>query len=236
MAFLSRIALNPLRTHTQKLLNNPQAMHAAVLGGMPPGTTGRTLWREEVRRSERGAVEVSVLVQTPLEPDWAHLVEQAGWASAAGTPLIRSLDPLVGLIAVGRQFQFRVRANPVQNVRIGPPGEEHPRRGKRVGHRTAQHQLDWFFTRTSGEASAWGFELNHSDPPSAQLVGRDHVSFTKGAGTHRVTLDRATFTGQLVVTDAVTFRSSLLDGVGGAKAYGCALLTLAPGSSHVVAG
>ena len=48
MPYLSRIYLNPLRTRTQSLLRNPQAMHAAVLGGLSrQPVVERVLWRLE---------------------------------------------------------------------------------------------------------------------------------------------------------------------------------------------
>ena len=76
MTYLSRVPLNPLRRDTQKLLTNPQALHAAVLGGLPPAVQGRTLWRDEVRVLPSGATAVHVLALTPALPDWSALIEQ----------------------------------------------------------------------------------------------------------------------------------------------------------------
>ncbi len=236
MPYLSKIPLNPLRWQTQRLLQSPQAMHAAVLGGLPPAQDGRVLWREEVSRRTDGPITCHVLVLTPEEPDWSHLVENAGWSTEAGAPLIRSLQPLLDLVATGREFGFKVRANPVQStLRPERPtaGQrralEEPRRGVRVAHRTAGHQLDWFRTRTAPDDPKWGFTVADDPVLNVSVVGREHLTFTKGREQrHRVTLDRVTYEGRLTVTDPVRLREVLTQGLGRAKAYGCGLLTLAP--------
>lgn len=211
-------------------------MHAAVAGGTPV-RGDRSLWRDEVRVEGDHHQTYSLLVLTQAEPDWSHVVEQAGWSTSEGQPLVRDLRPLLDLITIGRQFGFRVRANPVQSVRE----PEHPTpsqreklesgqrsRGIRIGHRSLGHQLAWF-TRGSDPADArWGFTL--ADPDAmVSVASREHISFVKGVESrHRVTLDRVTFEGVLTVTDAERLRQVVLGGLGGAKAYGCGLLTLTP--------
>lgn len=243
MPFLSKIPLNPLRRGAQRLLRSPEAMHAAVLGGLPPFVEGRILWRDETIRMPGGPATCHVLVLTPAEPDWSHLIEQAGWDNPSGTPLVRNLNPLLDLVAVGRQFGFRVRANPVRAIRQldGPtddPDALHPRpRGVRVAHRTAAHQIEWFVRRSAPEAPHWGFTIEQAQHPSLSLVHRERVTFSKGRQVRRpVTLNRATFEGVLTVVDPARLREVLLTGLGGGKAYGCGLLTLDPRQSHVVAG
>lgn len=236
MPYLSRIPLNPLRSGAQRLLRSPQAMHAAVAGGTPtPGD--RSLWRDEVRSEGDGRQSCSVLVLTQTEPDWSHVIEQAGWSTGEGQAFVRDLRPLLDLITVGRQFGFRVRANPVQSVRH----PEHPtpshreavdsgrrERGIRVGHRSLGHQLAWFARGADAADARWGFSVADPDT-SVSVASREHISFIKGhESRHRVTLDRVTFEGVLTVTDADRLRQVVLGGLGGAKAYGCGLLTLAP--------
>ena len=231
MTYLSKVLLNPLRSGAQKLLANPQAMHAAVLGGVPPGVEGRVLWREDSARRSGGLIEAVVLVQTPVEPDWSHLIEQAGWQTEEGQALVRPLDPLLDALALGRRFQFRLRANPVRAV-----GHGEGRRGTRRGVGRAELQLDWFLTRTSVDNAQWGFTVNMEPHPHVQVVARDQQTFTKGADKRRVTISRATFAGELQVTDATALRETLLSGSVSAKAYACGLLTLAPGACDVVSG
>lgn len=222
MPYLSKIDLNPLRRGAQRLLSNPQALHAAVLGGLPhQPVTERVLWREE-----RHPHVCSLLVLTRSEPSWEHIVEQAGWSAGAAAGLVRDLAPVLDMAVRGREFGFKVRANPVMSVK--PSGREHvdgPVRGVRRPHMTAGHQLEWFLTRA--REGRWGFAIGPEDAPGVQLVARERVRFARVSGRPPVTLSRATFEGRLQVTDPEVFRQTLLDGIGPAKAYGCGLLTVA---------
>lgn len=223
MPFLSSVPLNPLRSGTQRLLANPQRMHAAVEGVLPPRPERRLLWR-----LDRRGPETSLLILSPEHPSLSHIVEQAGWPEAAsGAPRVANLDPLLSNLAIGRQFAFRTRLNPVQN--IPSPG----RRGVRRGHRTLAHQLEWFVRRV--ESGAWGFRLLEvEDAQSVSVVEREQLQFTRAGKQSRVSISTATFEGVLEVADSAKLKESLLGGLGSAKAYGCGLLTLAKAKSHVV--
>lgn len=244
VAYLSKIPINPLRRGGQRMLANPQVLHAAVLAGLP-SEPGRVLWREEVRSQPRGPAQCDLLVLTPRRPDWSHIIESAGWDTEEGAPLVRELQPLLDLVVSGRQFGFRVRANPVQalSTPANPTGSQRAamddtrrRRGIRVAHRTAGHQLDWFLTRTKPEDARWGFTVDTEPAPQVSIVAREHRAFVKGRDVrHRVTIDRATFEGRLTVVAPERLREVLVKGLGSAKAYGCGLLTLAPVSGDVVA-
>ncbi|WP_030408219.1 type I-E CRISPR-associated protein Cas6/Cse3/CasE [Streptomyces albus] len=244
MPFLSRIRINPLRAESRKLLASPRAMHAAVQGGLP-GTPDeeRTLWRLDDDNSHRP----HLFVLTASRPDWTHLVEAAGWPEADGEHYsVRDYKPLLDQLAPGREFAFRLTANPVQNT--NRPTKPTPRqaerlaagerRGFRLGHRTATAQLTWFLTRTP----RWGFEIpqafamedtHHPDgeqPRDVRIVARDRRTFRKEASSKeaRVVMQAVTFEGRLRVTDRHVFTEKLLGGIGPSKAYGCGLLTLAP--------
>jgi len=233
MPYLSKIWLNPLRRGTQRLVGNPQAMHAAVLGGLSrQPVTERVLWRLEDERHR-----ATLLVLTDSAPSWHHLVEQAGWPSSdEPQALVRSYKPLLDRIVRGREFAFRLRANPVAATRHPEQPSPSQRlrlegtrpRGVRVPHRTADHQLDWLGTR----AGRWGFELvtNSAGAADVRLTARQRLVFTKSTDTkaRRVTIETATFEGRLRVADVDQSIASLLGGVGSARAYGCGLITLAP--------
>jgi len=235
MPYLSRISLNPLRTATQRMLRNPQALHAAVLGASSrQPVTERMLWRLELDTPHKA----SLLVLTQSAPSWEHLVEQAGWpGSDEPQALVRPYEPLLDRVARGREFAFRLRANPVSSTRTPdkPSAAQQKRlteprpRGVRVPHRTAAHQLAWFAERVG----RWGFELptNTAGHPTLRLTGRERLTFiktTESSDRRRVTLQTATFEGALRVTDPDLACASLLAGVGSARAYGCGLITLAP--------
>lgn len=237
MPYLSKIPLNPLRRDTQRLVTNPHRIHAAVLGGIAAQPVSeRVLWRMDESEHRH-----DLLVLTRSRPSWEHLVGQAGWPDAdGGEAVVRELSPVLALVSPGRQFSFRVRANPVSSLR----GPERPtasqadslarpdrRRGVRVGHRTASHQLNWFTERATRERHPWGFSVEQTGPEeagAARLVARRREQFRKARGGPLVTIDTATFEGVLTVVDAERFREMLLGGLGGAKAYGCGLLTVAP--------
>ncbi len=232
MAYLSRIYLNPLRIGAQRLLSNPQRMHAAVLGGLSRQPVDeRVLWRPE-RNGDRRA---SVLVLTQSSPSWEHLVEQAGWpASDDPQALMRSYEPVLVRTERGREFRFRLRANPVSATRspVKPSHEQQRRlqaapraRGVRVAHRTAAHQLEWLRSRVE----AWGFSLRDEGAAgdAVRLTERERLSFPKSSG-QRVVLQTATYEGIIRVDDADRARASLVKGVGAGRAYGCGLITLAP--------
>jgi CRISPR system Cascade subunit CasE len=234
MPYLSRIYLNPLRTGAQNLLRNPQRMHAAVLGGLSrQPVTERVLWRLET-----SAHRASLLVLTQSTPSWEHLIEQAGWA-AADEPqaLVRSYQPLLDRAERGREYRFRLRANPVGATRTPQKPSEAQRhrleaaerpRGVRVAHRTAAHQLQWLTDRVG----KWGFSIppTTDGPPDVRLGERGRMVFTKSGATsgRRVVIQTATFDGRLRIEDPELAQASLLDGVGAARAYGCGLITLAP--------
>lgn len=236
MTYLSRIWLNPLRTGTQRLLRNPQNVHAAVLGGLAAQpVTERTLWRLDLPDAHRA----ELLVLTRSRPSWEHLVEQAGWPGAEEPQaMVRSYQPLLDRLSRGQEYAFRLRANPVSATRnpAAPSTAQKERlaatgrpRGVLVPQRTVAHQLSWLTDRIH----SWGFTLlaTEAGDPQVRLSHRERLTFTKtgdDGNRRRVVVQTATYEGLLQVNDADVARSTLLNGVGRARAYGCGLLTLAP--------
>lgn len=236
MPYLSRIWLNPFRTGAQRMLRNPQVLHASVLQGVSARpVTERVLWRLETGEPNRA----TLLVLTQSRPSWEHIVEQAGWPGAEEPQaLTRAYEALLTQVAKGREFAFRLRVNPVSSTRspTNPSAaqKEHLAtggrpRGVRVPHRTAAHQMAWLLARIE----RWGFEIPAADSgsPDAFISARERLDFRKrkdGGGGRRVVIQTATFEGRLRIFDPETARRSLLGGVGAARAYGCGLITLAP--------
>lgn len=255
MAYVSRIWLNPWRRQTRRFFRDPQALHAAVLAGLPAQPVDqRVLWRldggdarvigDASREPARGvdgspAHRIALYVVTRTSPSWEHLVEQAGWPSASGgepQAAVRSYGPLLNRLHAGDRFAFRLAANPTRSVRApSDDGAKRPR-GKRVAHITARQQLEWLVAK----AQRLGFEIPTPHGLDAtpggdidvRIVSRQVRTFTKRrSGSHRVTVATVTFDGRLIVSDPELLRGALLDGIGPAKAYGCGLMTLAPVSS-----
>lgn len=255
MPFLSRVWINPLRQGAQKLLGNPQAMHAAVLGGIPTEPVNeRVLWRVDADQPRRPAL----LVLSQSKPSWEHLVEQASWPSAETSQVdVRDYTPLLDRLEAGRNFAFRLTANPTKATKhpdkLTPTQRkerEHDRdRSVVVGHRTVAHQLQWLLDRTAslgirippartdstvvddGQTQTMAaVELADDQPPIAppdvRVSQRQRLSFRRGGG--HVTLQQVTYEGRLIVEDADRLREVLMSGIGRGKAYGCGLLTLAP--------
>ncbi|GAA4242352.1 type I-E CRISPR-associated protein Cas6/Cse3/CasE [Actinomadura meridiana] len=249
MTYLSRVRINPLRQQSRELLANPRAMHSYVSAAVPATPDAeRRLWRWDTDNPHRP----HLIALTRSKPDWSHLVEAAGWPATDDGEhyVVADYAPLLAQLAIGREFTFRLTANPVQNIPRPPARtnvqggtDEDPSTGKRrssvrTGHRTAAHQLNWFLKRTDN----YGFQipLARTDPdlpipgsedstaaPDVRIIHRDRLSFTKGE-RRDVVLHVATFQGRLKVIDPDLLTRALLDGIGPAKAYGCGLLTLAP--------
>lgn len=199
-------------------------MRAAILGGIAEQPVEeRVLWRIETDEPRRPAV----IVLSRSRPSWEHLVEQAGWPGAefaqATTKTYRSL---LDRLADGEHYVFRLTANPIESK------SRDAGRSARLGHRTVEHQLRWLTERAAG----WGFDIPESgvsaavgEPvPDVAVIARNRSSFARGPKAPPVTLQVVTYQGRLVIRDVSILRTSMLDGMGPAKAYGCGLLTLAP--------
>lgn len=211
-SYLSRVILNPQRRAGRPMLGSPQILHAAILAAFPGSLSDRSdervLWRLD---PAPGAAHLFVV--SPEEPDFTHLIEQAGWPTLP-TWKTRPYQPLLDTLVEGQSWGFRLTANPTRS-RPAKEGE----RSQRHGHVTAAQQQQWLLSR----AADAGFKV----PGDGVVVREREVrQFRRGDG--RVTLARASFEGQLVVRDVDALRRVLVRGLGPAKAYGCGLLTLAP--------
>lgn len=233
--YLTSFDINKTRRGAQKLLGSPQAMHAAVLAAFPPGVIGaddRVLWR-----IDQWPNRTILYVLSPARPDLTHLVEQAGWPTAA-TWRTADYKPLLEQVITGRRFGFRLTANPTHALPSSKlPGDEGATsdlggRSKRLGHVTAAQQWRWLASR----AAALGVDLGSEEQPTGAVVGRSVARFRRrdsdSGKIGEVTLSIATFQGTLVVTNASALRRAMVTGIGPAKAYGCGLLTLAPAGSE----
>lgn len=213
MTTFTRIYLNPRKRGARNLLLNPEAMHAAVRSAFPPDineTSARVLWRVDT------AGDVHTLyVVGPEKPDAGHIIEQAGWDTRQ--PESADYSRLQQSLVRGQTWRFELVANPTKSV-AGARGT----RGKLVTSLNADQQLDWLASK--GESH--GFSLLED----ARLTRRDSVSFnqTKAGVTRRIALNVARFAGTLEVTNAEDLRTTLSQGIGRARAYGCGLMTLAP--------
>jgi CRISPR system Cascade subunit CasE len=214
--YFTRIEVDANRRASRRVLSSPHLLHGAVTSCFPRSVDpGRVLWRIDERPNG-----TYLYLLSGDEPDATGFVEEHGWPRAESWQP-RPYQPVLDAIVDGRAFSFRLRANPVRNVRPDDGGDGRVR-GKRVGHVTASQQLGWLHDRAGG----WGFFLGDVDAATAQVVERRVWTFPRHG--RRVTVAMATFEGVLTVTDSELLRSNLATGMGPAKAYGCGLMTLAP--------
>ena len=217
MSTLTRLYLNRAKRGAVKLLSNPQAMHAAVRSAFPPDideSTTRVLWRVDTHGEE-----TRLYIVGPEQPDTSHLVEQAGWNSRPGQSL--SYDNLLDKLATGQRWRFELTANPVESHKVDGKS-----RGVVRPHVTAEQQLAWLLKK----AASAGFAIapDSQGQPQLQVVARADLRFAKKSQAKPISLRTARFRGVLEITDAELFRTTIQQGFGRAKAYGCGLITLAP--------
>ncbi len=213
MSTFTRIFLNPYRRDAQRLLLNPQVMHAAVQAAFPPGYSpgkGRILWRVDRQKDQH-----TLYIVAPGKPDAQHIVEQAGWDTSC--PDVADYDRFLLQLTKGQNWRFELVANPVVAKSQGKDG-----RGKLMRHVTPDQQLEWLRKRSENN----GFVLLDD----ATVIGSRRLRFHKRTGTNgrKVVIDTTRFAGTLRVENADALRTNLVQGIGRAKAYGCGLLTLAP--------
>ncbi|MCX4657349.1 type I-E CRISPR-associated protein Cas6/Cse3/CasE [Streptomyces microflavus] len=227
MPYLSKIPLNPRRRAAVSLLTNPHRLHAAILSGLASQpVTERVLWRLENSTYHRA----EILVLTESRPSWAHLVDDAGWPGAdGGEPLIADYTPLLDRIVRGREFGFKLIANPVQSVpRPSRPSEQQAnrlkekadsgnrQRGFRVAHRTVPQQLEWLLKRC--ERHGFAIPDATASPPAPGLrplpeEDQDLSAGSAGAAVAVVSRDTLRFTkrkdGPPVTLSTATFEGRL---------------------------
>lgn len=220
--YLTQMPLNPQRRSTRDMVSSPQRIHASVLAGFLPGASerGRILWRLDTD----GPHSLNLFVVSAEVPSFDALAEQAGWSS---NPVWRTADygAFLNRLARGQRWVFRLVANPVRAIR--EPGEA-AHRGHRVPLVKEADQVDWLVSR----AQRLGFELvpGASGGTNMMVSNSRRLSFARRTdGVSRtVTVQSVQYDGVLEVVDAEAMRHSLASGIGGAKGYGCGLLTLAP--------
>lgn len=215
--YLTHMALNPERRSTREMVQSPQRIHAAVLSAFLPGVanTGRILWRLDHPERHR----LDLLVVSPVAPSLEAMADQAGWPSQ---PVWRTADysPFLRGLASGQRWIFRLRANPIRNVRPSDGS-----RGDRVPLQRPDELVGWITWRSAG----LGFTIVAGEHgPNVRVAERRTERFRRGGpGGRQVTLGTAVFEGVLQVTDPDRLTGALTHGIGAAKGYGCGLMTLA---------
>lgn len=111
-----------------------------------------------------------------------------------------------------RQYWFTITISPTQR-------DNQSRKLKPIKGRQAI--ADWFIERA---AARWGFIV---DPAQLQ-VDAIKVQQCKNKVQHLITLQQATLSGHLTVSDPERFQTSFKQGLGRGRSFGCGLLQIAP--------
>lgn len=246
--YLTRFTINKTRRETHHMLASPYRLHAAIAGSFPTGgvpdgsasDTGRVLWRLD----EQGDCLV-LYISSPSIPSLAGLNEQIGWPDLPRQWETRDYDAFLSRITEGRQYTFRLVANPVVSRTRSKNARDDSRR---MAHLTSLQQMAWligvaayegtdveppelFVNQRVTRAERNGFAIERDLVTGAPRLVLSHarkLTFTRGAGGSRITLATARYDGVLRVTDAHALRRALVDGIGHGKGFGCGMMTVAP--------
>lgn len=203
--YLSKFTLDPKHSQVRRDLGDPYEMHRTFARAFAPdGRTppDRFLWRAERKAGEKHSSVV--LVQSERPGDWGCLDAIPGYLLETVQTKAVDLDNLIG---VGRNYRFRVYANPTVT-----------RKGQRLGLVGEADQIAWL----SRQGERVGFRLVH-----CVRTADDWLRARQGNSGRLISVRAALFEGLLEVTDADGLRRALMDGIGHAKVLGLGLISLA---------
>lgn len=216
--YLSRLILNPGSRQVHREIANSYQMHRTVMSAFSDKLSDdeRVLFRLETHPHSR---EITLLVQSLYRPDWSSL-QRSRYLLAPDpfdpiyNPAIKTFDPQ---LHPGQLCHFRLRANPTVKKK-----QDGKLQGRRVGLYREEKQMKWL----ARKARQNGFRII-----SAYLNdhGLQHGWISRGEKRQHLRMLVVQFDGVLQVINPELLRRSLAQGIGSAKAFGCGLLSLAPG-------
>lgn len=223
MTFLSRLVLARRSLEVLRDIGDVTQMHRTMMRAFPqvetetPRAALGVLFRTEI-----GASGLRVLLQSQAEPDWSLLPD--GYLIDRET---KSIDAALTALEAERVLRFLLVANPTRKIAAPRDGEtEPPPNSRRVELRSDDARHEWL----GRHAARSGFFLHGSGPYDGVRI--HPVAAPPSVRPHRasgVTVRAVRFEGRLVVSDAQRLRDAIIKGIGPAKAYGCGLLSVAPG-------
>ncbi|MFS8804884.1 type I-E CRISPR-associated protein Cas6/Cse3/CasE [Synechococcus sp. R55.6] len=201
--YLSRLVLNERQLLVQRDLSNSHALHQRIMHGFPdqPTQTPRSDWCILYRQEPDG---YTILVQSAIQPDWSRLPK--GYVQR--DPEVKTFDLTAEVLAKGKCFRFRLRAN---------PSKRDKKTHKIVGFFRFADQLEWLCR----QGQRHGFEVLAAEGiPSPNIFG------IKKEIPGPVRIYTVLFQGILRVTDAEVLVKAVQQGIGRGRSYGCGLLSL----------
>jgi len=236
MMHLSLITLP--RNHHQWEFIRPYALHQILWKGFPGmdrndgtkrnGEVDRFLFRHQEAEEQH-----SVLVQSPVEPDWAFLDNEATGVIAR----VKAVDP--ASITPGTRLRFLLRANPVV-YRTYPDGKkrhiavgsDRDRQAERLGKLKSELPsretmlVEWL--QRKGTDGGFDIVRGEHDRLLCDVGPNTDIIVRKPKGNEPpITLTTVDFSGVITVTDGERFQESIQRGIGRGRAFGCGLLSVA---------
>jgi CRISPR system Cascade subunit CasE len=224
---LSRLKLDLRSSAVARDLLDCQQMHRTILSAFPQasGAARRefgVLFRVELACGG----DVVVLIQSRLVPDFAQLPE--GYVLRA--PESKEISAVYASLEAGMQLRFRLRANPTRKIETRSTAPGVRRNGRRVELHSDAERLRWLdrkaasagFAVLSARCCAGGAGCGGA--AAGRLRG---VRMSAQGERGVVTFGSVLFEGALEILDLPAFRAAIETGIGGAKAYGFGLLSLA---------
>lgn len=225
---LHRIHLNPRCKDARRDLADPYQLHSTLCRAFFPEDIrcpqGALLWRLEPETDSQDRPRV--LIQSQAVPDWSRLLASDWLAKVEpGIDLAQKLS--IDALTAGRNFRFRLRANPSKTVQGKRTGLVHPdaqrdwltRKGEQHGYTllTANTQDYFDFVESPKGQPYPDVRVSHDQ----MLLGRRHDGTT-------IRVFSALFEGRLSVTEPLLFRAALETGIGHGKVMGLGLLSVVP--------
>lgn len=218
--YLSRLLLNPRSRQAQREVRDPYNLHRTLMHAFP-AKRDQSGVLHRLDTDPRSGLRF-LLVQSQVEPDWSYLVEKEYLAPP--DPFVPANNPAVKpfnlALCAGQILRFRLVANPTSK-----------KDGKRRPLLEEKERCHWLQTIGEGceekKRKSHGFKVLEMDlrQPYTQPghIHRDDQT------SHKLTLNIVQFDGYLQVTDPNELLTAVQTGIGPAKAFGCGLLSLAPG-------
>jgi CRISPR system Cascade subunit CasE len=210
--YLSRLVLNPTSRQVQREIGDPYNLHRTIMNAF------------QDRRAEDGVLhrleihprsgQPLLLIQSLEEPDFTSL-EGKGYLLETDpftdlpNPAVKRFEPS---LHEGQTLRFRLYANPTVK-----------RDGKRHGLYREEDQVQWL--ERKGEQG--GFRVLKVYP--RKLGNQSGWINREENQRHRLTQLVIQFDGRLQVLDVEKLLLTIEKGIGPSKAFGCGLLSLAPG-------
>lgn len=210
--YISRVKIDVNNFKNLRSLINLNDYHYWVENSFPEeinkGERSRKLWRIDSINQNR-----YLLIVSSSKPNVAAL-EKFGVLGSVET---KNYDTLLNSIHIGLKAKFRVVLNPVISI---SSGKQSGKRGRRMPHITIEHQMKYLLDRME----KFGFSTNED---LFSVVERKFETINK-KGFKPIIISVVSYQGMLEITNVELFKSALINGIGGKKAYGCGLLTIIP--------